>query len=390
MPADFESADTENTGRRVGFICSSLSWGGLEMNVRNLAFWLERRGCSVSVLTLAGSPLQVEAAKWHLSIHTIPPHRKYLDIRGARRILQFLSAHGIDTIVVSHRNDFDMMAWARILSKKRLTLIYLQQMRLGPPRKDIIHTLRYNQYSAWITPLLYLREEVLAGTKIPEGRIHVIPLGIDVNRFADVAKTREEARAHFNLPAGKTIFGVMGRIERGKGQGFLVRAIARLRRSGLDVGLLIVGEENREGGDHHLEEVRMLAREYQIEDHIVIHPFLDDNFLFYKAIDIFAMATLTETFGMVTVEAMAAGVPVIGSDSGGTQEILEFGSLGMLFKPGDLDDFVLKAGAMLRNTSSLAERADRARKKVEQAYSHERQVSLTLSLLERLAAERPG
>ena len=104
-----------------------------------------------------------------------------------------------------------------------------------------------------------------------------------------------------------------------------------------------------------------MVTEYGLEDQIHFRPFSDDTVQFYKAIDLFAMATDRETFGMVTIEAMASGVPVIGNNSGGTTEILGNGKLGTLYKPGNLEDFseklvgFVKQPAMWKETSQQAQ-----------------------------------
>ena len=55
--------------------------------------------------------------------------------------------------------------------------------------------------------------------------------------------------------------------------------------------------------------------------------------------DVFIMQSQGETFGMVTIEAMAAGLPVVGTNSSGTPEILGFGNHGLLYNPGDQETF---------------------------------------------------
>ena len=72
--------------------------------------------------------------------------------------------------------------------------------------------------------------------------------------------------------------------------------------------------------------------QYQVKDRVFIRPFMKEMDVFFSSIDALLMATKAETFGMVTLEALAFGVPVIGSNAGGTPELLGQGKFGILFE----------------------------------------------------------
>ena len=80
------------------------------------------------------------------------------------------------------------------------------------------------------------------------------------------------------------------------------------------------------------------------------------------------MATKSETFGMVTIEALASGVPVIGSNAGGTPEILEKGKLGILFEALDANDLAAKLEGIQGNRFAFDSRELRA---AAQKYDHQ-------------------
>jgi glycosyltransferase involved in cell wall biosynthesis len=90
-----------------------------------------------------------------------------------------------------------------------------------------------------------------------------------------------------------------------------------------------------------------LIREAGLTDRVFVRPFRKDIAVFYKAIDAFVMASKAETFGMVTIEAMACGTPVIGSNAGGTPELLQFGKLGYLFEPLSANHLAAKIEAFI-------------------------------------------
>lgn len=379
---------------RIAFLCASPSWGGLEMNVLRLATWLRGRGLDVTLLPRDGSPLHREAAKGGCPADPVGPHRKYLDFSAARDVRGRLRRLGASTLFVFHRDDLDLAAWVKLLHGPPLKLVYQQHMRLGVPRRDPVHAFRYGRYDAWIAPLDYLKAEVLSMTRVRPERVRVIPLGIDTRRYAGTApgdgggSTREAARHYFGIPPGGTLFGILGRIEPGKGQGFLLRGVKRLREEGHDARLLVVGDATIEPGDpgkaHDFPgQLRDAARELGLSGVTSVRPFMEDAAPFYRAVDACVMATANETYGMVTLEAMASGTPVLGTDSAGTRELLGAGRFGMLFRPGDLDDFARCAKAFIRGEYDPG-MAAAARARALTDFSAERECAMIAGLLREL------
>jgi D-inositol-3-phosphate glycosyltransferase len=381
---------------KTAFYCASPSWGGLEMNVLRLARWLRERGLEVTLLPRDGTPLHREAAVDGCPVEPVGPHRKYVDFAAARDIRSRLRRLGATTLFVFHRDDLDLAAWVKILHGPPLKLVYQQHMQLGVSRRDPVHAFRYGRYDAWISPLESLRAEVLAKTRLRRETVRVIPLGIDAAFYGsetgagtgDAAAAREAARNYFGIPPGGTLFGIIGRIEPGKGQGFLVKAVKKLRDSGRDARLLVVGDATIEPGGGRPQhdfpgQLRSAVRELGLSGVAWIHPFIDDARPFYRAVDACVMATANETYGMVTLEAMASGTPVIGTDSGGTREILGGGRFGMLFRPGDLDDFARRATAFIDGEYSGAMVAA-ARERALNDFSADRECSMIAELIREL------
>src|SRR5690606_13407321 len=109
-------------------------------------------------------------------------------------------------------------------------LVYQQQMKVGVNKRDLIHRLRYNMLDLWISPLPYLKEETIARTHVPAGKIAMIPLGVDAEAILNTPVTRVDARKYLDLPQDAHILGVLGRIDPQKGQDFAIRALAHLKK----------------------------------------------------------------------------------------------------------------------------------------------------------------
>jgi glycosyltransferase involved in cell wall biosynthesis len=113
-----------------------------------------------------------------------------------------------------------------------------------------------------------------------------------------------------------------------KGQHLAIEAIAIARDAGIDIELTLIGAGRP-------EPLRSLAYRLGVDDLLTIHEAAPDLSPHWAAAHVGLMCSHSEAFGRVTVEAMRAGLPVCGTDSGGTPEIIKPGVAGLLSPPGD-------------------------------------------------------
>jgi phosphatidylinositol alpha-mannosyltransferase len=154
------------------------------------------------------------------------------------------------------------------------------------------------------------------------GDYRIIPNGVDLDRFAD-AEPFEELRD------GTVNILFVGRFEERKGLIHLLKAYHRLRKRHVDARLLVIGtgpkarEYRRFVGLRQIRDVEWLGR---VAD--------DDKARYFASADIFCSpATGQESFGIVLLEAMAAGVPIVASDIHGYKNVMQRGVQGVLVEP---------------------------------------------------------
>ena len=154
------------------------------------------------------------------------------------------------------------------------------------------------------------------------GEYRIIPNGVDLDRFADAEPYEELRDGTLNI-----LF--LGRLEERKGLIHLLKAYHRLRKRHVDARLLVVGagpklrEYKRYVGLRGIRDVEFLGR---VTD--------DQKARYFASTDIFcAPATGQESFGIVLLEAMAAGVPIVASDIHGYKQVVQRGVQGLLVEP---------------------------------------------------------
>lgn len=152
----------------------------------------------------------------------------------------------------------------------------------------------------------------------PDADVRLIPGGTDVRRFVPAAD-KAAVRRDLGLPAGRTLLLSIRRLDPRMGLDNLVRALPAVVARRPDVLLLIGGK----GPER--ERLERLAADLGMGDHVRLLGFIPDDRLaaHYQAADLFVLPTAAlEGFGLVTTEALACGVPVLGTAVGATPEIL--------------------------------------------------------------------
>lgn len=164
-------------------------------------------------------------------------------------------------------------------------------------------------------------------------RLQVIPGGVDTQEFRPLAANESQAslREELRLPVDLPILLTVRRLEARMGLDNLIRAMAILKRRVPDLAcLLLIG-----GKGSLRQQLEDLAIAEGLDDRVVLCGKIPNELLplFYRAADVFILPTVSiEGFGLVTVEALASGIPVLGTPVGGTVEILGLIDNQLLFK----------------------------------------------------------
>jgi glycosyltransferase involved in cell wall biosynthesis len=168
---------------------------------------------------------------------------------------------------------------------------------------------------------------------INEKRIELIYNGVDIDRFSLNYSAKETANAKIALGLRESpVIGTMGRLSPVKGQRYLIEAMRYVISKHKEAQCLVIGSGREEN------MLKNLAKKAGLEDSIKFAgAAYADIPLYLSCIDIFILPSITEGFGLVLLEAMSAGKPCIGSDTGGINEIIKDGISGLLVPVGDAE-----------------------------------------------------
>ena len=188
-------------------------------------------------------------------------------------------------------------------------------------------------------------------------RYTVIPTGINLDPYQSVDGNELRARNHWQ--DDKVIISI-GRLAKEKNWETLLHAVAKARRDHPDLRLVLIGDGSEK------DNLQSLAAELGIAERFTFMgelPFSEVT-AYLKAADIFGFASVTETQGLVTMEAMAAGLPVVAVDASGTRDIVDNGEQGFLVR-NDADDLSASIKRLLDSAEKMRRFSINALKKAK-------------------------
>ncbi len=204
------------------------------------------------------------------------------------------------------------------------------------------------------------RMQMIRSCGIPPHRVTVVPCGVDLTLFAP--QNRVEARKQLGLKPHKPILLFVGRLDPFKGPDLLLRAAAMMEE---ETQVVLAGGKLH--GDNDLQQLRKLAVELGISQRVHFIGARPQQELptLYSAADVTVVPSYHESFGLVAVESLACGTPVVATRAGGLTTVLKHGETGYLV-PRCPGFFAERLDALLRNTEVWEQMHTSARRSVLQ------------------------
>jgi D-inositol-3-phosphate glycosyltransferase len=197
---------------------------------------------------------------------------------------------------------------------------------------------------------------------ISAGRMQVIPCGVDLRTFTPGSSAeRQAARAALGLGDGAMLLAV-GRLDPIKGADLLLESLARMRHAAT---LVLVG--GNPDGDPELDRLRACAAELGLADRVRLPGAVPHELLtpLYRAADALVIASRYESFGLVAVEALACGTPVVASKVGGLPSVVRDDENGVLVPWRSSQAFAEQLDGLLDDPARLQRFRAAARPSVE-------------------------
>ena len=264
---------------------------------------------------------------------------------GLGFLAKFLSERQLIPLIYTHHTHYP--EYTKIYFKEKVLLPYLAQ----------VYTTWFSNIShAVIAPSLKMKRLLKnygVKSKIP---VYVMPTGVDLNVFKRSEKSRQALRKKLKISPETKVLLSVSRIGKEKNIEFLLKAFAEISEKEDNVLFLIVGD------GPFLEQLKKIAQRLRIEQNIIFAGRVPSQKVaaFYQAADIFLFASLTDTQGIVLLEALASGLPtVVLKDDAFSGVVLDHKN-GFLVSPKTSKIFAKRVTTLLEDQELYKEFSDTA------------------------------
>jgi len=377
-----------------------LSWeypprivGGISRVVEGLSRSLTALGHEVHVITNEMPGYPVEDRDRGAFIHRVPIESPtpnfhawvmmmdhYFSKRAgrlAREIGGFDIVHVHDWLVLPTGSEVK-----NFLSTTMVTTLHSLEFRrsggIDTPESKMVDSLEW--WSTYESSLVIvcsrsMMDDTIAHFRVPRDKLREIPIGIDPARFRNRNLDRTRVRQKYGVYQDEKLILFVGRLTNQKGCEYLIRAIPYVARY-FNVKLLVAGD------GYLRSELESMARKSGGGSRVVFAGYVGDEDLtdLFLSSDVMAIPSIYEPFGVVALEAMAAGLPVVASSVDGLAEIVRHEENGILVFPRDASSIAWGVSRILSDPANSKRLIENAFKDIEDRFSWEAVAKETINV----------
>ncbi len=360
-------AQFPNKGIRVLYLHGVAQIGGAERELLSWLEFLDRKRFEPYVVCPSNGPLITELEKLHIPhiSFSFPAWRKLFHIFlrpfAVYKLMSIIRRWNIDLL---HVNDY---WWAPlgILAGRftgRPCLIHVRQEI--EPRKVSQYWLDKGNL---VVPVSKSIGNVLKDAGVSPKNIQVLLSGVGA-RKDPISPLPLETLAVLQQIKGQPVMGTVANLFPRKGLQYLVEAMGQVKELFPNIFLVIVGT----GDDEYERHLRTQVESLGLTNQVLFAGFQANPEIFISQFDIFVLPSVLEGLGIVLLEAMTLGKPIVATTVGGIPEIVQHEKTGLLVKPADVDDLCRALLTLCQNPAICQRMGEEAKNRVAETFSRTR------------------
>lgn len=365
--------------RKVLQLCLSKGAGGLEVYLARIIAGLQQQGWKVYGVALEGT--RVAEYMHAAGIEYRARKTQGRALMAVRAIVRWMRLEGIDVIHCHKSSDLRLAALIKWFLP-HIKLIYTDHVGSKRAKKDPFHRWAYSKVDRVLSISDETRSRNVKALPLPPERITRLHHGIEVDQHLPLPsiEARHAILKELELPTDRLTICLPARVAEGKGHDVWIEALAQLPADLPWHGVIMGGTTRECGGDEpYVEDIKALIDRLGLASRITFTGHRNDIRRLLPAFDILCIPSRNEAFGLTVIESMAAGRPVVGSNSGAIPELLAEGS-GLLATHNDPASWAAQLTTLL-NDEALRERLGHlGRKRVEAHFSQQQHVAKLIRL----------
>ncbi len=317
-------------------------WGGLEKYPLTLEEHLRKKGHELILITIKGTNLHQEALRRNIKVYTIDNFKK-LNFKIIKKLREIAIKEKIDVIHMNSSREY--YNWYMAIKGLKNIKIFLT-FHIGiPSHKTIIHKILYKRLNGAFAISTVEAQEMKSKLKIDNSKIYIMHNGVDLGKF------NKNVESHFREEIGidnkEILVTSIGNLSKPKGVLEWKEVAKKFVKEMDNITFVWVGDDSHIQENYSLESLR---NEIEVEgygDKIKMLGYRTDVSKVLKGSNLFVLPSHNESFGLVYIEAMAMGLPVIGCNVGGVPDIIQEGT-GFLCEPKSVDSLYENIKLMLK------------------------------------------
>ncbi len=319
---------------RVLHVITSLDVGGAQKHLLSLVQGLRRRGHEADVAFFKNPSLAPQFRETGARLFDLSTRETFSPFLLPR--LARILAQGRYQIVHTHllkADGYGTLAGLLARTPVRIASKHNDEAVLQKPAVAVTHGLISRLDHRVVVLSDYVGRYVASVGRVDPSRITRIYYGLPPASAA-TAEEGLRLRAELGIPPEAPLMATVGRITEQKGLTYLLEAMVRVRERLPEARLLIVGD-SQDGREQYKTQLLRRWESLGLQDTVLFTGVRDDVPAVMQAIDLFVMGSLWEGFGLVFLEAMAAGRPIVATRVSAVPEVVQEGATGLLVPPRD-------------------------------------------------------
>lgn len=367
----------EQIAKRINilFVIMQMRRGGSESLVHNLAIKLDRRFFNPSIAYFFEDGVSKEFKEQEVKFYHVPKNKRF-DISTMKGIGDIIRKNNIH-IVNAHHFMPMVYSFYGCKIKNYCKLIYTEHAKLEiekiPWRWRKVGGYLLNRSDAAVGVTEEVSKVIHDKFKLHPSKVFTIRNGVDLKDYTG-CNNKEKLRKELGLSGDEKVIGVVANLRRIKNHIFLLRAFDELIKSYDKVKLLLIGQGFNDDPENTEAELQGFVNERALNKKVLFLGHRADIPDLLSTIDIFCLTSFNEGLPISLIEAMAAGLPVVGTDVEGIRDTILHDKNGFLVKTDDIQG-LKNVLYMLLKDESLRQRCGMKSRLLSKEYSLEQCVN---------------